>query len=406
MTMQNNPIQSNGEDYTMSLDEEDERDSVDDQKSARAAMHSSILEPIEMPEWVGGRRKSSFASVDYSDSSTNDFWNHRGTRVDPSTLKFASDEPPEEPQTGFRLPMFQNNKNDEEDSDDEYNKAHVMKQKSETDWNAFVKDVTVAPSKQEGQGIDFFFGMMNRRNQSIQKDQPESTNKQEKGLLGAMLDRASNSSLPASGASPSVAAASATSKSDRSVSIVSDGFPSWTKKTTEDSTRSIPVTSNSPKNEKDDCSNGSIGSSASWDPCEDIWDEDMDITSKRVEAERRIVTKRTGKELWQIVRDNRTSHYRQEFKDTRYHHDEQEAMEKGTTTGYFWAKYERRDRGGTQESRTSRRGTEYGRWASTCITCSRRESFYEQVTQGIKRQRPNEETSIQVKKRRVVNQRE
>ena len=307
MNMQNNSIQSNGKAYTMSMDDDDERDSVDDPKSARAAMHNSILEPIEMPEWVGGRRKESFASVDYSDSGTNDFWNHRGTYVDPSTLKFASNEPPEEAQTGgFRLPLFPNKNNDEESSDDEYNHAHVMKQKSEKDWNAFIKDVTVAPSKLEGQGLDFFFGMMNRRNQSIQKDhQSESTNKQEKGLLGAMLDRASNPSLPATGASAPVAAGSITSKSDRSASIVSDGFPSFTNKATEDSTRSMPVASSLTNNENDDCSNGSIGSSASWDPCQDIWDEDMDITSKRVEAERRVVTKRTGKELWQIVRDNR-----------------------------------------------------------------------------------------------------
>ena len=58
-------------------------------------------------------------------------------------------------------------------------------------------------------------------------------------------------------------------------------------------------------NVNDDCSNGSIGSSASWEPCEDIWDEDQDVTAKRVEAERREVKKRTGKELWQIVRNNR-----------------------------------------------------------------------------------------------------
>jgi hypothetical protein len=307
MNMLNNSIESNGKAYTMSMDDDDERDSVDDPKSARAAMHNSILEPIEMPAWVGGRRKESFASVDYSDSGTSDFWNHRGTYVDPSTLKFASNEPPEEAQTGgFRLPLFPNKNNDEESSDDEYNHAHVMKQKSEKDWNAFIKDVTVAPSKLEGQGLDFFFGIMNRRNQSIQKDlQSESTNKQEKGLLGAMLDRASNPSLPATGASAPVAAGSITSKSDRSASIVSDGFPSFTNKATEDSTRSIPVASSLTKNENDDCSNGSIGSSASWDPCQDIWDEDMNITSKRVEAERRVATKRTGKELWQIVRDNR-----------------------------------------------------------------------------------------------------
>ena len=81
------------------------------------------------------------------------------------------------------------------------------------DWDAFIKDVTVAPSKQEGQGIDFFFGMLNRRNESVQKD--KEVPKKDHGVLGDMLDRSSDSK-PASAAHSVASQTVLTTKSDRS----------------------------------------------------------------------------------------------------------------------------------------------------------------------------------------------
>lgn len=62
-----------------------------------------------------------------------------------------------------------------------------------------------------------------------------------------------------------------------------------------------------------DLDDGSLGevlsekgnANSSWDPCDDIWDDEQDKIVRKVEKAREVAPKRTGKELWQIVRDNR-----------------------------------------------------------------------------------------------------
>ena len=110
--------------------DEDEVDSVADsphKEMATAAMHNSILEPIEMPAWVGARhRSSSFHSSSSFNDSSNEFWKYRGTRVDPSALKFASTEQEEAPTSGFRLPIpFPTKSKPEADAEEVYN-VHAM----------------------------------------------------------------------------------------------------------------------------------------------------------------------------------------------------------------------------------------------------------------------------------------
>jgi hypothetical protein len=144
--------------------------------------------------------------------------------------------------------------------------------------------------RNEGISLDRFFRSFGR--QSI----PIQSNEKADSLLGPMLDKLSSHGE--------------TSRSVSGYSFSSREPPD--KRSFMSSDDLSAITDHTPDVLLHGADDGSVGevpseesSESSWEPCDDIWDERQSQTAKTVEMARRVPTKRTGKELWQIVRDNR-----------------------------------------------------------------------------------------------------